>query len=75
MDADMFAEARAAFLQMREAGRDDAYAAALELLAGGHRLASALFGLRFGALEPGAPADLVFLRHWFAARGAVPPQV
>ena len=31
----------------------------LELLAGGHRLAEALFGLPFGKLDAGAPADLV----------------
>ena len=40
-------------------GRPDAGEAALAMLAGGHRLASALFGLPFGRLEPGAPADLV----------------
>ena len=63
MDGDMLAEARAAFLQMREAGRVDAYRAALDLLAGGHRLAAALFGLPFGALTAGAPADLVLARY------------
>jgi hypothetical protein len=35
VDQDMLAESRAAFLQMRESGREDAYAATLELLAGG----------------------------------------
>jgi len=59
MDADMLAEARAAFLKMRDAGRDDAFAATLELLAGGHRLAAAIFGLPFGKLDAQAPADLV----------------
>ena len=44
---------------MREANRPDAYGAAVALLAGGHRLAAALFGLPFGALAPGGPADLV----------------
>lgn len=58
MDGDMLAEARAAFLKMRDAGRDDAFAAAIEMLAGGHRLAAALFGLPFGKLDVGAPADL-----------------
>src|SRR6185295_4381224 len=48
MDEDMLAEARAA-----------AFAASLEMLAGGHRLAAALFGLPFGKLDAGAPADLV----------------
>jgi putative selenium metabolism protein SsnA len=63
MDGDMFAEARAAFLKMRDVGRDDAFDAALRLLAGGHRLAAALFGLPFGKLDAGAPADLVVLEY------------
>jgi hypothetical protein len=41
---------------MREAGREDAYGAALEMLAGGHRLAAALFGIPFGKLDVGGPA-------------------
>lgn len=63
MDQDMLAEARAAFLEMRDAGRDDAFSAAVALLAGGHRLAADLAGLPFGRLEPGAPADLVVLDY------------
>jgi putative selenium metabolism protein SsnA len=63
MDEDVLAEARAAFLKMRDAGRDDAFAAALELLAGGHRLAAALCGLPFGKLGAGGPADLVVLDY------------
>jgi cytosine/adenosine deaminase-related metal-dependent hydrolase len=63
VDEDMLAEARAAFLRMREAGRADAAEAALQLLAGGHRLASALFGLPFGKLDAGGPADLAILRY------------
>ena len=63
MDGDMLAEARAAYLRMRDAGRGDAMAAALELLAGGHRLAAALFGLPFGKLDAGAPADLAVLAY------------
>jgi putative selenium metabolism protein SsnA len=59
MDQDVLAEARAAFLKMREGHRPDAYGAAVALLTGGHRLAAALFGLPFGALGPGSPADLV----------------
>jgi putative selenium metabolism protein SsnA len=59
MDEDVLAESKAAFLKMRDAGRDDAAPAALAMLAGGHRLASAVFGLPFGRLEKGAPADLV----------------
>jgi cytosine/adenosine deaminase-related metal-dependent hydrolase len=63
MDQDMLAEARAAYLKMRDAGRDDACGAALDLLAGGHRLAAAFFGLPFGQLDRGAPADLVVLDY------------
>ena len=63
MDGDMLAEARAAYLRMRDAGRGDAMSAALELLAGGHRLAAALFGLPFGKLDAGAPADLAILAY------------
>ena len=63
IDEDMLAEARAAFLQMREGGRADAFEAVLQLLAGGHRLASALFGLPFGKLDVGGPADLVVLEY------------
>jgi putative selenium metabolism protein SsnA len=59
MDQDVLAEMRAAFLKMRERNRPDAYGAAVSLVAGGHRLAAALFGLPFGALAPGGPADLV----------------
>ena len=63
MDEDMLAEAKGAFLKMRDAGRADAFAAAVQLLAGGHRLAAALFGLPFGKLDPGAPADLAVLDY------------
>jgi cytosine/adenosine deaminase-related metal-dependent hydrolase len=63
IDQDMLAEARAAFLKMREAGRDDAATAVVELLAGGHRLAAALFGIPFGKLDSGGPADLVVLDY------------
>ena len=63
IDEDMLAEARVACLRMREAGRDDASSATLQLVAGGHRLAAALFGLPFGKLDAGAPADLVLLDY------------
>jgi putative selenium metabolism protein SsnA len=63
IDEDLFAEARAGFLRMREAGRADAAEAVLSLLAGGHRLASALFGLPFGKLDAGGPADLAILQY------------
>jgi cytosine/adenosine deaminase-related metal-dependent hydrolase len=63
MDGDMLAEARAAYLKMRDAGRSDAMGATLQLLAGGHRLAAALFGLPFGKVGAGGPADLVVLDY------------
>jgi cytosine/adenosine deaminase-related metal-dependent hydrolase len=63
LDEDILAEARAAFLKMRDAGRADATAAALEMLVGGHRLAAAAFGLPLGRLNAGAPADLVVLDY------------
>jgi putative selenium metabolism protein SsnA len=59
MDEDLWAEARACFLRMREDERPDALGATLDLLRGGHRLGAALFGLPFGSLGAGAPADLV----------------
>jgi putative selenium metabolism protein SsnA len=63
MDEDMLAEARAAFLKMRDTGRDDAVPATLELLTGGHRLAAALLGRPFGKLDTGGPADLAVLDY------------
>ncbi len=63
IDGDMFAEARAAYLKMRDVGRPDAMEATLNLLAGGHRLGAALFGLPFGKLDAGGPADLVVLDY------------
>jgi len=63
LDSDMLAEARVAFLGMRDAGRADAFAAAFDMLVGGHRLAEAFFGLPLGNLETGAPADLVVLDY------------
>jgi len=59
----MLAEARAAFLKMRDAGRADAVGAALTMLAGGHRLAAAFLGQAFGTLGPGSPADIVVLDY------------
>jgi putative selenium metabolism protein SsnA len=63
LDQDVLAETRAAFLGMRDGGRADALAAAVDLLAGGHRLAAAFFGLPFGQLDRDAPADLVVLDY------------
>jgi len=63
MDEDVLAEARVAFLKLREAGRDDAVEATLRFLTGGHRLGEALFGRPFGTLDAAAPADLVVLEY------------
>ncbi len=63
LDEDLLAEARVAFVKMRDAGRLDACEAAVAMLVGGHRLASAFFGLPLGSLEAGAPADLVVLDY------------
>jgi putative selenium metabolism protein SsnA len=63
LDGDMFAEVRAAYLRMRDTGRLDAMEAAVTMLAGGHRLAAALFGRSFGKLDAGGPADLVVLDY------------
>jgi putative selenium metabolism protein SsnA len=59
LDEDMLAEARAAFLRMRDAGQPGALQAAFGMLAGGHRLAGELFGRPAGRLDAGASADLV----------------
>jgi putative selenium metabolism protein SsnA len=61
VDQDVLAEVQGAFLKMRDAGRCDATSAVLEMIAGGHRLAAELFGLPFGKLDSGGPADLAVL--------------
>ncbi len=63
LDQDLLAEARAAFVRMREAGQADAFEAAFAMLVGGHRLAATFFGLPLGELDAGAPADLVVLDY------------
>jgi cytosine/adenosine deaminase-related metal-dependent hydrolase len=63
LDQDMLAEARAAFLGMRNAGRDDAVGATLAMLIGGQRLASAFFGTSLDTLGRDTPADLVVLDY------------
>ena len=63
MDQDLLAEARAAYLKMRDAGHASALPATLALLVGGHRLAAAFFGIPLGTLGQGAPADLVVLDY------------
>jgi putative selenium metabolism protein SsnA len=63
LDEDMLAEARAAFLKMRDTGSDDAGPAAIAMLAGGHRLAGSVFRLPLGRLDAGAPADLAIFDY------------
>jgi putative selenium metabolism protein SsnA len=63
LDQDLFAEARTAYLRMRDAGQRQALAATIQLLAGGHRLAAALFGLPLGKLDAGGPADMLVLDY------------
>jgi len=59
--ADMFEEARAGFFRAaEEAGTGMKMA---DLIAGGWRLASEMFGRPFGTLEPGAVADLAVLDY------------
>ncbi|MEI6667741.1 MAG: amidohydrolase family protein [Acidobacteriota bacterium] len=57
--ADMLEEARAAHFGLRDRLGPAAPDLASRLLSGSHRLATALFGVPIGALEPGAAADLV----------------
>jgi len=63
MDQDLFAEARTAHLRMRDTRQRRAVQPVVQLLAGGHRLGAALFGLPFGKLDAGGPADLVILDY------------
>ncbi len=59
--ADLFAELQAAYFRGQEARVGRAPDFWLEALARGARLASGPLGVRLGALEPGAAADLVVL--------------
>lgn len=56
---DMLAESRFAHFRLRERLGPGRPHQILSLLAGGHRLASAVFGRRIGALDSGSAADLV----------------
>ena len=60
--ADMLEEARFAFLKKRDAGLDGDLDFA-NLIAGGQRLVSEIFGEQFGTLEKGAAADLVVMNY------------
>lgn len=61
--ADMFEEAKFAFYKARDAQRPLSAEAVVDLLAGGQRLASSLFGEKLDSLETGAAADLVVLDY------------
>lgn len=63
LEADMFAEARAAWLKMREERTGLAPERILEMLDAGHRLASDVFHRPIGPLAPGAAADLAVLDY------------
>ena len=60
--ADMLEEARSAFLKRRDSCVDQEVDFA-NLITGGQRLISEIFGNRFGALEKGATADLVVMNY------------
>jgi putative selenium metabolism protein SsnA len=62
--ADLFEEARAAYLRLREDDVTTAPGWALRRLAEGARVAAEAFGEPLlGRIEPGAPADIVVLDH------------
>jgi putative selenium metabolism protein SsnA len=63
LDQDVLAEARVAYLKMRDTDRVDVLPAVLAMIVGGHRLAAGAFGIPLGTLEEGAPADLVVLDY------------
>ena len=60
---DVLAEARVLMRLSEAAGEPAGASRLLELLAGGHRLATRIFGKPFGVFEPGASADLVVLDY------------
>ena len=61
--SDMFAEAQFAYFKAQEANRGASPGAVLDLLASGGRLASTLFELAIGDLEPGSAGDLAVLDY------------
>lgn len=65
--ADMFEEARVGFFRNRESsvarGLRKAQRPFARFLSGGHRLASEIFGRKFGSFESGAVADFVVLDY------------
>lgn len=63
IDQDVLAELKMAFFRRREAFGPNLWPDPVALLSRGHRLASEIFGQRFGALEEGAPGDVVVLEY------------
>jgi cytosine/adenosine deaminase-related metal-dependent hydrolase len=61
--ANMFEEAKFAFFKAQDAGKSIGAEACVELLTGGHRLASEIFRCPIGSLEPGSAADLIVLDY------------
>jgi putative selenium metabolism protein SsnA len=61
--ADMFEESKFAFFRAREANRHASAETYVRMLANGNNIISPLFDARFGAIEPGAMADLVILDY------------
>lgn len=63
IDGDLWTEARAAYFRAREEAMPPSFDLPLKLLAGGHKILRQVFGLRFGALEKTAPADLTVVHY------------
>jgi putative selenium metabolism protein SsnA len=63
ISADMFEESKTAFFRAREAVRGAQAETYLRMLSNGQQIISQSFGARFGAIEPGAVADLIILDY------------
>jgi putative selenium metabolism protein SsnA len=61
--ADMFEEARTAFLNSHDSEQPGPDIQVPELLGGGQRMISELFGERFGSFEKGSAADLIVIDY------------
>ncbi len=60
IDGDMITETRTAFFRSREDDHVPEFDSALKMLCEGQNILSRAFGMPFGHLEKGAPADLTF---------------
>jgi putative selenium metabolism protein SsnA len=63
IDQDALEELRAAFFRRREMTGPSSWLDPVAWLSRGHRLISEVFGLKFGGLEKGSPADVVVLSY------------